>query len=201
MGDGAIRMALDAFEMIATHHGPADYRFRIEHGNMPTPADFKRWQRLGVVWSYQPPAWNDRYRAGRVRTLGESRIEYTENVEDFLANGMPVAVGSDAPYYVDINPLVNVSNLAARHAHNAAHPRNIPVMLALQMATRGSAFAAREESSRGSLAPGKLADFVILSGNPIEVPPDEVRNIRVERTVLGGKTVFNRAETTSTVVK
>lgn len=190
MGDRGIRTALDAFEAIVARHGPADYRFRIEHGNMPTPPDFERWRRLGVVWSYQPPAWTERYRAGRLRALGEARLEYSENVEAFLDNGMVVAVGSDAPFYVDLNPLVNVSNLAARHAHNRIHPRHVPVMRALEMVTRGAAFAAREEGSRGRLAPGLLADFVVLSANPIDTPPAEIGTIRVERTVVGGRTVW-----------
>jgi predicted amidohydrolase YtcJ len=192
MGDRAIRTALDAFDEVVRGRGPADYRFRIEHGNMPTPQDFLRWRRLGVVWSYQPPAWTDRYRAGRARALGEARLEYTENVEQFLAHAMPVAAGSDAPFYVDLNPLVNVANLAARHAHNTTFPRHVPVAQALRMVTIGAAFAAREEGSRGSLAPGKLADLILLSANPLDTAPDEIRTIRVERTIVGGRTVWTR---------
>jgi hypothetical protein len=60
------------------------------------------------------------------------------------------------------------------------------------MVTRGSAFAAREESSRGSLAPGKLADFVVLSADPLRVPAEEIGEIRVERTVIGGRTVWGK---------
>jgi hypothetical protein len=192
MGDRGIRTALDAFEILQRRQGPADYRFRIEHGNMPTPYDLERWRNLGVVWSYQPPAWTEEYRARRKRTLGEARLEYSENAQAFLDQGMVVAVGSDAPFYVDLNPLVNVESLSARHAHNTAYPRHLPVFRALEMVTRGSAFAAREESSRGSLAPGKLADFVVLSADPLRVPAEEIGEIRVERTVIGGRTVWGK---------
>jgi predicted amidohydrolase YtcJ len=192
MGDRAARVTLDAFQTIVDRRGPADYRFRIEHGNMPTPEDFERWQQLPVVWSYQPPAWSDRYRSGRRRALGDARLEYTENVQAFLDRGMPVAVGSDAPYYVNINPLVNVQSLVASHTHNTSYPRNIPVMRALEMVTIGAAYAARQEDSRGTLAVGKLADFVILSDNPLRLPPEQIGQIQVLRTVVGGKTVWRR---------
>jgi predicted amidohydrolase YtcJ len=107
-------------------------------------------------------------------------------------SALPVGGGSDSPV-TPFQPLLGIWSSVTRQTHGAGvqGPEwKIAVLDALRMYTVGSAYAAFEEDSKGSITPGKLADLVVLDADPLAVQPEAIRDIRVVRTLVGGRTVF-----------
>jgi predicted amidohydrolase YtcJ len=106
--------------------------------------------------------------------------------------GLSVAGSSDSPV-VPENSLVGMYAAVTRKAQSGQSflpEERISAEQALAMYTTSAAFAEFEEKDKGSLSPGKLADIVVLSGNPLKVAPEQVKDIRVEMTVVGGEIVW-----------
>jgi len=196
IGDRANSEILDVFERVAKKNGPRDRRFRIEHAQHLRREDIPRFAKLGVIASMQPYHAIDDGRWAEKR-IGLERCRTTYAFRSLLDAGATVVFGSDwdvAP----ISPLAGIDAAVNRRTLDGRHPdgwipvQKISVDEALRAYTTRAAFAGFEESEKGSLAPGRLADFVVLSGDPLSVPPKELDRIHVEATVVGGRVIYPR---------
>ncbi|MEP6801967.1 MAG: amidohydrolase [Acidobacteriota bacterium] len=194
IGDRANREILDVYERVARANGPRDRRFRIEHAQHLRPADIPRFARLNVIASMEPYHAIDDGRWAEKR-LGGERCRTTYAFRSLLDSGARLAFGSDwdvAP----LSPIAGIDAAVTRRTIDGRNPRGwfpeqrIGVTEALTAYTSGAAWAAFEESEKGTLTPGRLADFVVLSRDILSEPAGQIVNARVETTVVGGKIVY-----------
>ena len=196
IGDRAIRMQLDIFERVAAEHGPRDRRFRIEHAQHIDPADIARFAALGIIPSMQPyHAIDDGRWAEKV--IGPERIKTTYAFRSLLDAGARLALGSDwsvapATPIEGIYAAVTRRTLDGRNPDGWVPEQKITVEEALRGYTIDAAYASYEEDLKGSLKPGKLADFVILDRDLTTMAPEEIRDAKVDLTVVGGKVAYER---------
>jgi hypothetical protein len=196
IGDRAISELLDMFEKAERANGPRDRRFRVEHAQHMAAKDFERMARMKVIASVQPYHAIDDGRWAEKR-IGPGRAKTTYAFRTFLDKGVPLAFGSDW-FVAPLNPMLGVYAAVTRATLDGQRPggwvpeEKISVAQALHAYTMGNAYAAFEENLKGSLTPGKLADIVILSADPFTVPPEKLKDIQVEMTILGGKVVYER---------
>jgi predicted amidohydrolase YtcJ len=196
IGDRANAELVDIFAAAVERNDPRDRRFRIEHAQHLRPAEIQRIASLGVIPSMQPyhAADDGRWADG---VIGTARSRYTYAFRSLLDAGATLAFGSDwsvAP----ASPLLGIHAAVTRQTLDGAHPNGwvpeekISVEEALAAYTRNGAYASFEEARKGSLAPGLLADLVILDRDITSVPADAIRGTRVLRTIVGGRTLFRR---------
>jgi predicted amidohydrolase YtcJ len=188
IGDRGVEMALDAFA--AT--GSTGHRNRIEHSQVVAPQDIARYKQLGVIASMQPSHLLTDMNWAKAR-LGPERARYSYAWKDFLDAQVPLAFGTDYPVE-PINPLrgvyagvtrANETGTATYFAEN-----KLTIQQVISAYTEGSAFAEFTEKWKGRIAPGYVADFVVLDHNITQIPPAVLLKTRVLRTVVGGKTVY-----------
>ncbi|MEW6522518.1 MAG: amidohydrolase [Bacillota bacterium] len=193
IGDLGIQMCLDAIEQ-AQKVVPRVGRHRIIHCQIMRPELFSRFARLGVVADVQPKfvttdlRWTD-------RRVGPERVKFSYAWKTFLDSGVALAAGSDCPVE-PIEPLlglyaaVNRQDLDGHPAGGWLPEQKLTVHETLRAFTTGSAFAAFEEDIKGTLAPGKLADVVVLDADPYLVPAPALKDLQVQMTIIGGKPVY-----------
>jgi predicted amidohydrolase YtcJ len=122
----------------------------------------------------------------------ESQLPWLYRIRSPLENGIIVAGSSDAPVVPD-NPLVGIYAAVTRQAESGQvllPDERISVKQALALYTTNAAYASFEEDIKGSITPGKLADIVVLSADPTRIPPERIRDIKVEMTIIGGDVVW-----------
>src|SRR5262245_36747311 len=197
IGDQANAVLLDLFADVTKQNGPKDRRFRIEHVQHLRPEDYKRFKELGVIASMQPYHVIDdgRWAEGRI---GAKRCASSYAYRSLLDAGAKLAFGSDWPVapldvLAGIDAAVNRRTLDGKHLDGWFPEQRITVAEAVEAYTMGSAFAALQEKDRGSIAAGKLADFVLLSRDILDpTEKDKIADTVVERTIVGGKVVYER---------
>ena len=198
IGDRAISMVLDMFEQIEKANGKRDRRWRIEHSQHMAAKDFARYARLGVIASVQPYHAIDDGRWAEKR-IGPDRIKRTYAFRTFLDHGVRLAFGTDWPV-APLNPMWGIYAAVTRATLDGKNPegwvpeQKLSVAEAVEAYTMGSAYAEFQEKEKGSITPGKLADFVVLSDDIFKIPPSAIKNVRVEATYLGGKLVYGGLE-------
>jgi predicted amidohydrolase YtcJ len=190
IGDAAIDSALTSIERANAKLPRPDARHRIEHCGLPLPALHKRIERSGVVAVLQPPFIHfhgDNY----ANNLGPDRARWLYPTHT-LMDLCKVAGSSDGPVVPDCRPLFGMRAAMTRttsRGNVVAPEEKVGFHDALRMYTLGGAVAAHEEDSKGSIAPGKLADLVVLGADPGKVEPDQVDQIPVEMVFVGGSRV------------
>lgn len=196
IGDRAIATQLDIYARVAKENGARDRRFRIEHAQHVAPGDFARFAELGVIASMQPyHAIDDGRWADKV--IGPERAKGTYAFRSFLDAKATLAFGSDW-FVAPPTPIEGIYAAVTRRTIDDKQPlgwvpeQKITVDEALRAYTAGSAFAGFDEQDLGALQPGKLADFVIIDRDLTTIAPETIRDARVMRTVIGGKTVYER---------
>ena len=191
IGDLANRRALDVFETSRDEWGPRRLRQRIEHAQLLPPEDVARFARLGVAASVQfTHAPSDRDLAERF-WAGKTAGAYA--FRSLLDSGAVVANGSDAPVE-ELDPLLGIRAGVLRSLDERGpwHPeQRITVEDALQATCVTPAWLAGDEHRRGKLLPGFLADLAVLDRDPVACSPDELPEIEVVATMLGGRWVHN----------
>jgi predicted amidohydrolase YtcJ len=194
IGDRAIHSLLNTFERVAKENGDKDRRFRIEHAQHIAPEDIPRFAQLGVIASMQPyHAIDDGRWADRV--IGPERSKTTYAFRSLMDANVTVSFGSDW-FVAPPTPLEGIYAAVTRRTLDDRNPggwvpeQKITVEQALKAYTMAGAYASFEEDVKGSLEPGKLADFVILGSDITIIDPVAIRDVKVIRTVVGGKTVF-----------
>jgi len=196
IGDRANAEILDVFERIAKKNGAKDRRFRIEHAQHLRAVDIPRFAKLGVIASMQPYHAIDDGRWAEKR-IGLVRSRTTYAFRSLLDAGALLAFGSDwdvAPLspIAGIDAAVNRRTLDGRNPKGWIPEQRIGVEEALRAYTSSAARAGFAENEKGSLAVGKLADFVVLDRDILSIPPGGIPEARVDATVVGGRVVYSR---------
>jgi predicted amidohydrolase YtcJ len=194
IGDRAIRDLLDIYLDVSDKNGARDRRFRIEHAQHIHPQDIPRFAVQDIIASMQPyHAIDDGRWAEDV--IGPERALSTYAFRSLMESGAHVSFGSDwdvAP----ATPIEGIYAAATRRTLDGANPdgwvpaQKISVEQALRAYTSEAARASFEENIKGSLMPGMLADFVVLDRDLTAIAPETIRDTRILRTVVGGRTVF-----------
>jgi predicted amidohydrolase YtcJ len=189
IGDLANREALDAFEATADEWQPRGLRQRIEHAQLLAEDDIPRFERIGVAASVQfSHAPSDRDVADR---LWDGKTDRAYAYRSLLESGTVVVNGSDAPIE-ELDPLLGIRAgvLRSLDDREAWHPEQaVSVEEALLATTVTPAWLARDERNRGRLVPGHLADLVVLDRDPVSSPPEELTDVKVVATMVGGRWV------------
>jgi predicted amidohydrolase YtcJ len=189
-GDVAIAMVLDAYEKVLKDKPLADPRYRIEHCTLVNNDLLKRIKNIGAIPT--PFYTYAHYHGDKWGEYGEEKLEHMFAHRSFLDYGIMVAPASDYPPG-PFEPLMAIQSMTTRKDLNGkvwGGSQKISVAEAIEICTMNGAYASFEENLKGSITPGKLADFVMLARDPFAEPPDAIKTIPVVRTVLGGDTVF-----------
>jgi predicted amidohydrolase YtcJ len=189
-GDVAIDMMLKAVARAQQLFPIKDARPKITHCTLVNDALLSRIKAAGAV--PMPFTSYAYYNADKFHFYGEEFMSRAMAFRSFIDAGIPVAAGSDF-YPGPFAPLMGMQGMVTRTGWNGEKwgaNQRITVAEALQVLTLNGAHASHEEAIKGSITPGKLADFVVLSADPHTVSPDTIKDIRVVRTVTGGKTVY-----------
>jgi predicted amidohydrolase YtcJ len=191
IGDLANREALDAFEETRPEWQPLGLRHRIEHAQVLAPEDLPRFAELGVAASVQfSHAPSDRDLADR---FWGDKTEGAYAYRSLWESGALVANGSDAPIE-ELDPWAGVCAGVLRtiDGRGSWHPeQGLTLDEALQATTVNPAWLARDEHRRGKLLPGFLADLVVVDRDPYELEPEQLSEVNVVATMLGGRWVHN----------
>jgi hypothetical protein len=196
IGDRANSLVLDAFEKAARANGARERRFRVEHAQVVRKADLARYRALGVTASIQPSHCIDDMRWAEKR-IGTARARDAYNFRSFLQAGIPVAFGTD--WFVEpLDPRLGLYAAVTRELPQGGPPggwfpeEKIPLEDALDLYTRGSAYAELAEGSKGTLEPGRLADAAVFAADLFSVPPRDILTTPVDLTIVGGRVVYER---------
>jgi predicted amidohydrolase YtcJ len=188
-GDVTIDMVLKAYERALQKWPDADRRHRIEHCTLVNPDLIRRIKANGVI---PTPFWTYVYYHGeKWSEYGDGKIAWMFAHKSFLDAGIRVPGASDytpGPF----EPLMALQSMVTRKDYKGrvwGPSQKVTVDQALTIATINGAYASHEEDLKGSITAGKLADFVVLEQDPHDVDPDQIMNIKINRTVVGGKTV------------
>jgi predicted amidohydrolase YtcJ len=186
-----VEAAIAALEYVGSQQPLTRQRHRLEHCSECPPELLKRLIKLKVMVVTQPPFIyysGERYLA----TLPSNRQRWLYRIKSFLDGGLVVAASSDSPVAQD-NPLVGIYVAVTRRAESGQQllsEERISAQQALTMYTTNAAYASFEENIKGSIADGKLADLVVLSADPLKSPPERLKDIRMEMTIIDGKVVW-----------
>jgi predicted amidohydrolase YtcJ len=194
IGDRANRISLDVFEAVAKANGSRDRRDKIEHAQVVALVDIPRFAKLGVIASMQPSHETTDMRWAEQR-VGSERAKGAYAWATMLKNGVRLAFGTD--YDVEpISPLRGLYACVTRELPDGGpaggwQPREkISLADCIRAYTSGSAYAEFAEGKKGKLKLGELADFIVLSDDLTKIPPAQFTKVRVLRTVVGGRTVY-----------
>jgi hypothetical protein len=193
IGDRANKTILDLYQRLEQENGPADRRLRIEHAQHLRPEDSPRFAQLHVIASVQPYHCIDDGRWAETR-IGHKRALTTYAFRSLLDAGTVLAFGSDW-FVAPINPFVGIYAATTRRTLDGKNPggwiheQKITVQQAVHAYTVGSAYAESQDDIKGSLAPGKLADFTVLSEDIFQLDPVQIENVKPLTTVVGGEIV------------
>jgi predicted amidohydrolase YtcJ len=196
IGDRANRVTLDAYATALRRRPTRDHRFRIEHAQLLHPEDVPRFQQLGVIPSMQPTHCTSDMRWVDAR-IGPERAKGAYAWASLLKTGVPIPAGSDFPVeshnpFLGIYAAITRQNLEGKPAGGWHTEQRMTRAEALRGFTRDAAYAAFEEDRKGSLEPGKLADFIVIDRDVMTCSPRDIADTRVLRTVIGGETVFQQ---------
>jgi len=193
IGDGGNRAVLNAYA--AALGGQNNKRFRVEHAQVVAPEDFDIFRKFNIIASVQATHATSDMGWAEAR-LGPERVKGAYAWQSFLKRGIVVANGSDFPVEQP-NPLWGFYSAVTREDHSGApnggwYPaQKMNRSEALQSWTQTGAYAAFEESSKGSLTVGKVADFIMLDHDIMTVPAADILKTRVTMTVVGGRVVYS----------
>lgn len=196
IGDKANSYILDVFENIVKNNPSWDRRFRVEHAQHVRFEDIKRFKKLDVIASVQPyhciddGVWAE-------KRIGSERIKYTYPFKSFLEEGVKLCFGTDW-YVAPLNPLLGIYAAVTRRTLDDKNPdgwvpeQKISVEDAIKCYTINSAYASFEEKIKGSIEVGKLADFIVLSENILEIDSVRIKDVEIELTVFDGKIIYKK---------
>lgn len=187
IGDHALDVVLDAFDAGRAAQPRTDPRHRIEHAAVVSDAQVGRIVAGGYI-----PVPQGRFLSalgdGFAAALGETRLEHTYRMRSFVDAGVELPGSTDAPV-VPGEPLLSLHDMVNRRSLSGtpiALAEALTPAQALRAYTHGSAYAVHEESRKGTLSRGKLADLVVLSDDIEAVAPERIRDIEVRATMIDG---------------
>ncbi|MFC1822547.1 amidohydrolase [Thermodesulfobacteriota bacterium] len=189
--ESAVETACNAIDYALQRQPRADHRHRIEHCSVCRPSLAKRLSSLGIAVVTQPSFIHfngDRY----LETVPAEQLPYLYPIGTLVKSGVLVAGSSDSPI-VPANPLIGIGTALSRRSIAGAYlnaDERIPPSEALRMYSENAAWVSFEEELKGSIMPGKLADLVLLDGDPTQVTAEEIKNLSVEMTILNGEVLW-----------
>lgn len=193
-GDVTIDMVLQAYEKVLAKYPRPDTRHRIEHCSLVNPGLLRRIKAIGAIptpfWTYV------HYHGEKWKEYGHEKMQWMFAHRSFLDAGIPVPGASDygpGPF----EPLMALQSMVTRKDYTGTvwgPNQKVTLDEALRIGTLHGAHASHEEHVKGSITAGKYADFVMLEKDPHDVNPDEIKDIKIVRTVVGGKTMFPASE-------
>jgi predicted amidohydrolase YtcJ len=189
-GDAAIDDTINALTAVGIREGD-DSRPVVIHSQFQQPDQLPRYKALGVTPSYftnHTFFWGDIHR----QNIGETKAGFISPMQAAVDQGLQVANHSD----FNVTPLDPMFMLwtsmarMTRSGHVLGPDQRVDAYTGLKALTTGPAYMYREENARGTITAGKLADFVILSADPVNTPVDGIRDIKVMETLKEGRTIF-----------
>ena len=199
IGDNANNTLLNIFERVIEENGKKDRRLRIEHAQHISKQDINRFGKLGIIASVQPFHAIDDGRWAE-ELIGPQRIKTTYAFKSLMDANTLLVFGSDWPVAPGA-PLEGIYAAVTRRTLDGKNPngwvpeQKIKVEQALLAYTKNAAYASFDDKIKGTLEPGKLADFVILSEDLRKVNPTKIRDVKVNATYLGGIKVYENTKT------
>lgn len=187
IGDAAIDQAIDAIEaaLASDNSTGAQRRHRIEHASIIRPDQIERMAKLGIIGSIQPQFINtDFWTCDRV---GKKRTPWVYPFKTMKNAGIKLAGGSDTPVEV-LNPFQGIQRAILRDENTASE--RFTLEEAIYLYTMGGSYAGFEETEKGSLDPGKLADLLVLPCDLREIDPSTIEDVRPEMVFVGGRAVI-----------
>jgi len=201
IGDKAVQMGLDAFagaetaahtKGVKARDGTETYRLRIEHAQVTNPLQVARFRELKIIASMQPSHLLSDMHWAQAR-LGPVRAAHSYAWAEFLNHGVALAFGTDYPVE-PVAPFRGLYSAVTRRSEDGKQEyfpgQRLTMEQAIAAYTTGAAYAEFAEKDKGLLAPGMLADFVVLDRDLTAIPAQQILTTRVLRTVVGGKTVY-----------
>jgi len=186
IGDRAVESVLKAYEKALKENPRRDHRHRIEHCSVLNPKLIRRMKRSSLVASVQPHfIVSDFWAEDRV---GKARAGWMFPFRTLMKEGLVVASGSDCPVE-NISPLLGIWAAVARKSNLE---ESLTAEEALKTYTVNAAYVSFDEDKRGTIEVGRLADFTVLSDDLSSIPPDRIKDVAVEMTVVDGKVVYAR---------
>jgi predicted amidohydrolase YtcJ len=189
-GDVGIAMVCDLYERLQREMPRRDARYRIEHCTVMNDSLVARMKALGAIPT--PFASYVYFHGEKMPEYGEERLNHMFALRSFIDAGIRPTMGSDYPPG-PFEPMMALQSMVTRTAldgHVWGPKQKITVEEALRVCTINGAYASFEEHDKGSLDPGKLADLVVLGRNPLTEDPSSLVTIPVERTMVGGRWVY-----------
>lgn len=192
IGDRAVDEVLEAYARALEEVPRRDHRHRVEHAGVASDAAVQRMAELGVIPDPQGRFIGE-IGDGMIRALGPERVAQCYRGQSFLAAGIELPGSSDRPV-VDGAPLLGIHDMVNRRTDSGqdfAPQEAITPEQALRAYTYGSAYSTFLESEMGTLAPGRVADFAVLSDDLTQIAPERIREIRVMATFIDGRARFD----------
>ena len=194
IGDAANRQCLDVYEQLLKELPDKDARLRSEHAQIIAPEDIERFRKLGVIPTHQT-VFLRTYKNVADARLGAERIKGAYAWRTLIDQGNPLPNGTDSPVE-SCNPFLSMYCAVTRKDEHLKpeggwHPQEAMTREeALRSYTNWAAYAAFEEQLKGSIEPGKLADFVVIDRDYMKCPEEEIKDICSLQTVVGGEVVY-----------
>lgn len=201
VGDGAVHALIDAYSEINDEFRVRELRPCITHSNFMSPEAIERMAEIGIVADLQP-AWLERDGATLLKQFGEARLRYFQPYKRLRESGVVVGGGSDHMQKIGSMRSINPYNpFFGMWITLARQPRWTDTLMqpeqrltreeAIRLYTIDNAYITFSEDEKGTIEAGKLADLIVLDRDILECPVDEVKDIQVERTYLGGRLVYS----------
>ncbi|MBW1673276.1 MAG: amidohydrolase family protein, partial [Deltaproteobacteria bacterium] len=190
----SIEAAIYAIAHALKKHPRSDHRHRIDHCSVCPPALSKRMASLGIMVVTQPSFiyYNgDRY----LQTVPNYQLKSLYPIGSLMRSGVHVAGSSDCPI-APPNPLIGIYaavNRRTKTGNKVLSEESITPLVSLKLYTTYAARATLQERNLGSITPGKMADLIVLNGDPTTLPPDDLKNIQVEMTVINGRILWDKS--------
>ncbi|MDQ3346725.1 MAG: amidohydrolase family protein, partial [Acidobacteriota bacterium] len=201
-GDAGVDEVLDAYEAAQSKEGTPQRRHTLMHAYFVTPETARRAARLGVPVDTQP-AWYYKDADALAQGLGAARLHRFVGLRTWLDAGVHTAMNTDHMFGMDpdtalnpFNPFLTMYAATTRRTEGGqvlGADQSVTREEALRMMTVEAAYLSFDEGNRGSIEAGKLGDLVILSDDPLTCTPEQLRAVKADATVLGGKVVYERA--------
>ena len=188
-GDREIDMVLTAIERAQAKNPRPDARHRIEHASVMNQSLLDRARKAGVILVFHSYMWEH---GDKLASYGEKRLAMIHPYRTAIDMGIHVAGHSDSTVSA-ADPLLRIQDMATRKGENGVAygvNQRVSVEEAIKVWTLDGAYATFEEASKGSITPGKLADFAVLRKDPRKVPLDTIKDIVVDATYVGGNSVW-----------
>ena len=196
-GDLTVNAVVDAYEAAVERFGGAGLRHYVIHGDLMTPADLRRMAALGFPVSFNPQIKRSLSHQ-LVDVIGRERTDYQWPYRTALALGVPVASASDAPvvgmpdFREGLTAALTRKSLETGEVFGAEEV--IGLEEALASYTTAGAWQDRAESWKGTLAPGMAADLAVFDGDLVDTPPEEIVDLPIAMTVVGGEVVYDASD-------